>query len=196
MRTLCNIASGEIAPAGIAPVSFKPETGLPRFLSNAAPVYRRAPCIAAPAQRRARVSPRPRLAAPAYRRAPRNAAPRVSPRPRLAAPAYRRTRATPRPVRQKYIRQRRGCQPVILCRIRTDFSFFHRRQVASALTRRGASCIHRIFRAVHISSYCTDSFYPPFESSGNIIQIYPLRIKRPKVFADLSGVSLGIKREL
>lgn len=145
LRTLCNIASGEIAPAG-----FKPETGLPRF----------------PAQRRARVSPRP---------------------------AYRRTRATPRPVRQKYIRQRRGCQPVILCRIRTDFSFFHRRQTTSALTRRGASCIHRIFRAVHISSSCTDSFYPPFESSGNIIQIIPLRTKRPKAFADLSGVSFGIK---
>lgn len=142
LRTLCNIASGEIAPAGIAPVSFKPEPGLLRF------------------------------------------------------PAQRRARATPHPVRQKYIRQSRGCQPVSLCRIRTDFSFFHRRQTTSALTRRGASCIHRIFRAVHISSSCTDSFYPPFESSGNIIQIYPLRIKRPKVFADLSGVSLGIKREL
>ena len=90
MRTLCNIASGEIAPAGIAPVSFKPETGLPRFLSNAAPVYRRTPCIAAPAQRRARVSPRPM-----YRRA------RATPRPRIAAPASRRARVSPRPAQRR-----------------------------------------------------------------------------------------------
>lgn len=120
-------------------------------------------------------------------RASRNSAPRASPHPRIA-----KFRVSPHPrnaasCATKYIRQSRRCQPVILCRIRTDFSFFHRRQVASALTRRGASCIHRIFRAVHISSSCTDSLYPPFESSGNVIQIYLLRIKRPKAFARSFG---------
>lgn len=133
-------------------------------------------CIAAPraspplAPRRASRLTAPR-ASPnhAQRRTPRATPPLAQRRPSRLAP--RRTPRNAAPCATKYIRQRCGCQQVILCRIRTYFSFVHRRQVASALTRRGASCIHRIFRAVHISSSCTDSLYPPFESSGNVIQI-------------------------